>query len=192
MSVDFLKKWFYAKGAKKSNWAGRGAAGLQLHEQSISPEEITGRFIIYIRILYFSNSETLKKSASFSLSLWIRPKWKSFARRQPCVIWEGQLLGCFKKIAPKSCLQVLSTEQRAKAKPARRSCTTQEHQPGRMFCHSNAAILLQNGGALSNDVIDLSAVFWLSSKMFVLMDTNTFLSKSGMWQMPSSPDYWLL
>lgn len=76
-----------------------------------SPEDSS-----FIRILYFSNSETLKKSASFSLSLWIRPKWKSFARRQPCVIWEGQLLGCFKKIAPKSCLQVLSTEQRAKAK----------------------------------------------------------------------------
>lgn len=52
LNVDFLNQLFYAKGAKKSNWAGRGATGLQLHEESIllkkSPEDLSEVFTYFV------------------------------------------------------------------------------------------------------------------------------------------------
>ena len=67
------------------------------------------------------------------------------------------MVGCFRKIVPKNCLQVLSTEQRAKAKASQAIFYDSRASTWSDVCLSNAAILLQNRGAPLNDVINLSA-----------------------------------
>ena len=120
--VDFLKKRFYAKGAKKSNWAGRGATGLQLHENSISPEEITGRFIWRIYIFYIlAILKPLKNQLHFLWAFESGPSGSPSPGGNP--VWSGRG-SCYGGMLQKDSAQTLF------AGPVYRAAGQSKSQPG--------------------------------------------------------------